>query len=264
MRFNTDRRGLVARPVETASRKARTKHVATPLAGMVEFTDVYQTAAMQRLAVWLERGATHGPQAFFAAVRQAGYMPYPADSLAEHISLAADTGAIRIAADTATLATRQALRASTAIFTTVLERGYSQPSCDFLAVNVLRPMIAGDIRYVAASQGQETAQDRVAGISAMSPRIATFTTWLLASLVYVCEQLHSGKADTISMPQATAYEAIEAAEAAHKARLRKASAEYHNQAGKWYNLVLKDSAIRKQERREAAQARGKRLGYRHH
>lgn len=249
---------------ETASRKARTKQDHTPLAGIGAYTETYQTPALQQFSDWLNIGATHGPSAFYAAIRKAGYMPHPPDTSTEARAMHADTGMLVIAGDVDKTTQRETLRASIALFTVVLDRAFSQPSADYVAVNVLRPMLAGDIRYIAASAGLETALDRVSGNAPMSPRIATYCTWLLASMVYVCEQLHTSGHDTIRMPQAEAYEAISLAEQQHKARKRKASNEHHKQAGKWHDVILKDEAIRKLERKAASQASGKPKGYRHH
>lgn len=249
---------------ETATRKAKTRQDHTPLAGIAAYAEAYQTPALQQFSDWLRIGATHGPIAYYAAIRKAGYLPYAPDTNVEARGMRADTGMLAIAGDNDRTTQRETLRASTALFSTVLDRSIAQPSADYVAVNVLRPMISGDIRYIAATAGNETAIDRVGGNAPMSPRIATFCTWLLASMVYVCEQLHTSGDDTILMPQAEAYEAISLAEQQHKARQRKASAEHHKQAGKWHAVILKDPAMRKLERRAAAQAQGKPTRYRHH
>ena len=249
---------------ETASRKARTHQPHTPLAGIGSVSEVYQSPALQTFTAWLEIGAAQGPSAYFAAVSQAGLMPYPPDSHLERLALSQDTGLLAIQADTSLLAQRATLRASTALFTTVLERSFSQPNADFVETNVIRPMLAGDTRYIAASKGLQQPKDKLAGVAPMSPRIATFCTWLLASMAYVCSQLHTTQADTILQPQAELFEAITDAERQAKARTRKLAHEHHKQADRWHDLVLKDPQIRKLERKAAAQAMGKPTRYRHH
>ena len=249
---------------ETASRKARTRQASTPLAGIGEIAAVYHSPALQTFTAWLEIGALQGPTAYFAAVSQAGLTPYPPDSTLERLLLARETGILAIPADAALLAQRATLRASTALFTTVLERSLSQPNADFVEDNVIRPMLAGDTRYVAASKGLEQPKDKLAGVAPQSPRIATFCTWLLASMAYVCSQLHATQADSILQPQAEVFEAITDAERQAKARSRKLAHEHHKQAGKWHDLVLKDANIRKLERKQSAQAMGKPARYRHH